>query len=48
MFFYTLWAYKTSVKIASRYTPFHLVHGVKVVLPIKCKIPLSFYLTPLS
>ena len=37
--FFALWAYRTSVKIATSFTPFQLVYGLKVVLPIQCQIP---------
>ena len=37
--FSTLWAYRTSVKIATGFTPFQLVYGLEVVLPIQCQIP---------
>ena len=37
--FYALWAYRTSVKIATSFTPFQLVYGLEVVLPIQCQIP---------
>ena len=33
-----LWAYRTSVKNATRFTPFQLVYGLEVVLPIQCEI----------
>jgi hypothetical protein len=36
----TLWAYKTSVNIATDFTPFLLVYGVEAILPIGCKIHL--------
>ena len=39
MFFSTLWAYRTSTKTATGFSPFHLVHGVESVLPIECQIP---------
>jgi hypothetical protein len=39
MLFFTLWAYRMAVKIATGFTPFHLVHGVEATLPIKCEIP---------
>ena len=39
MLFYALWAYRTAVKMATGFTPFHLVHGVEVTLPIKWEIP---------
>jgi transposase InsO family protein len=37
--FLALWAYCTTVKTATGFTPFHLVHGVKATLPIECEIP---------
>jgi hypothetical protein len=37
--FSTLWAYRTSVKTASGFTPFKLVYGIEVALPIECEIP---------
>jgi hypothetical protein len=39
MLFSTLWAYRTAVKTATSFTPFHLVHEVKETLPIECEIP---------
>jgi hypothetical protein len=39
MLFSALWAYRTAVKTATGFTPFHLVHGVKATLPIECEIP---------
>jgi hypothetical protein len=39
MLFSVLWAYHTTVKIATGFTPFHLVHGVEATLPIECEIP---------
>ena len=39
MLFFALWAYRTSTKIATGFTPFLLVHGVELVLPIECHIP---------
>jgi hypothetical protein len=39
MFFSALWAYRTSVKSATRFTPFRLVYGLEFILPIECKIP---------
>ena len=33
-----LWAYRTSVKIATGFTPFQLVYGLEALLPIQCEI----------
>jgi len=37
--FSVLQAYHTSVKTSTGFTPFPLVYGIKVVLPIECEIP---------
>ena len=39
MLFSTLWAYRTSTKTITSFTPFHLVHDIELVLPIGCQIP---------
>jgi transposase InsO family protein len=39
MLFSALWAYRTAVKTATGFTPFHLVHGIEATLPIECEIP---------
>jgi hypothetical protein len=39
MLFSALWAYRTVVKTATGFTPFHLVHGIEATLPIECEIP---------
>ena len=39
MLFLALWAYRTSVKTSTGFTPFQLIYGFEVVLPIKCEIP---------
>jgi hypothetical protein len=49
MFFLALWAYQTSVKSSTGFTPFRLVYGLEDILPIECKIPslkLVFELLP--
>jgi hypothetical protein len=38
MLFSTVWAYRTSIKSSTRFTPFHLVYGIEVILSIECKI----------
>jgi hypothetical protein len=38
MLFSALWAYRTSVKSATRFTHFRLVYGVETILPIECEI----------
>ena len=37
--FSTLWDYRTSVKTTTGFTPFQLVYGLEVVLPIELQIP---------
>jgi hypothetical protein len=39
MLFSALWAYQTSVKSTTGFTPFRLVYGVEAILPIECEIP---------
>ena len=39
MLFSTLWAYQTSVKNTTGFTPFQLVYGLEATLPIECEIP---------
>jgi hypothetical protein len=39
MLFSTLWDYRTAVKTATGFMPFHLVHGIEETLPIECEIP---------
>jgi hypothetical protein len=38
MLYMTLWAYQTSVKTATRFSPFQLIYGLEEVLPIECQI----------
>ena len=33
-----LWAYQTSVRNTTGFTPFQLVYGVEAILPIQCEI----------
>eukprot|EP00253_Pinus_taeda_P019086 PITA_19086 len=39
MLFLALWAYQTSVKTSTGFTPFQLVYGLEAMLPIECEIP---------
>jgi hypothetical protein len=39
MLYPELWAYQTLVKTATNFSPFQLVHGVDLILPIECEIP---------
>jgi hypothetical protein len=39
MLFSALWAYQTSVKSATNFTPFQLVYGLEAILPIECERP---------
>jgi hypothetical protein len=39
MLFSTLWDYRTSIKFATRFTPFQLVYGLEAILSIECEIP---------
>ena len=39
MLFSALWAYRTSVKTSTGFTPFQLVYGLEAVLPIECESP---------
>jgi hypothetical protein len=40
MLYLTLWAYQTSIKIVTWFSPFQLVYVVETVLLIECEIPL--------
>jgi transposase InsO family protein len=39
MLYPMLWAYRTSIKNSTDFSPFHLVHGVELILSIECEIP---------
>jgi hypothetical protein len=39
MLYSTLWAYRTSVKTATSFSPFQLVYELEAVFPIECQIP---------
>ena len=39
MLYIALWAYRTMVKTATRFSPYQLVHGVDFVLSVECEIP---------
>ena len=39
MLYPTLYSYRTLVKMATDFTPFQLVYGIEVVLPVECEIP---------
>ena len=39
MLYPALWAYRTTVKTATNFSPYQLVHGVEFVLPVECEIP---------
>ena len=34
----SLWAYQTSVRNITKFTPFQLVYGLEAILPIQCEI----------
>ena len=37
--FSALWAYRTTFKTSTDFTPFQLVYGLEATLPIECEIP---------
>ena len=39
MLYLDLWAYITTVKTATSFSPYQLVHGVESILPVECEIP---------
>jgi transposase InsO family protein len=40
MLYSTLWAYQTSVKTATGFSPFQLVYGMEFIFPIECSDPI--------
>ena len=39
MLYPALWAYQTTIKTATGFSPFQLVHGIEAIFPIECEIP---------
>ena len=39
MLYPALWAYRTTVKTVMGFSPYQLVHGVELILPVECEIP---------
>ena len=39
MLYPALWVYRTDVKTTTFFSPYQLVHGVELVLPVECEIP---------
>jgi hypothetical protein len=39
MVYSTLWAYRTSVKTTTNFSPFQLIYRLEEVFPIECQIP---------
>ena len=39
MLYCALWAYRTTVNIATGFSPYQLVYGVESILPVECEIP---------
>ena len=39
MLYPALWAYRTTVKTATGFSPYQLVHGVESILLVECEIP---------
>src|SRR5882762_9302052 len=39
MLYPALWSYRTTVKTATGFSPYQLVHGVESILPVECEIP---------
>ena len=43
-----LWAYRTSFKVSTQFTPFHLVYGQEALLPIEVEVPSLKLLTKIG
>jgi hypothetical protein len=41
MFFTTLWAYRTTYKMTTQFTPFELVFGTQPLMPVEFMIPIK-------
>ena len=39
MLYPALWAYRTVVKTTTSFSPYYLVHGVELILPVEFEIP---------
>src|SRR5216684_3227742 len=39
MLYPALWAYRTTIKTATGFSPYQLVHGVESILSVECEIP---------
>ena len=39
MLYPALWAYRTTVKTTTSFSPYQLVHGVESILVVECEIP---------
>ena len=39
MLYPSLWAYRTTVKTATGFSPYQLVHGVESIFSVECEIP---------
>ena len=39
MLYPALWAYRTTVKTATGFSPYQLVHGVESIFSVECEIP---------
>ena len=39
MLYPALWAYRTTVKTATSFSSYQLLHGVESIFPVECEIP---------